>query len=148
MWWMNSLFPPQAIALAKVLDGSSKQDDFTEHLSGFYLLKYGTSQPALARQDSTVRNMKYYATFKDQRKRLSGKKKTGEQGESSVWCWCIIIEEWIMYLTWGFIIHRVVLHRLMNRNFLCLIYTIWLGFALVLVCMTLYNSLKGCLFFN
>lgn len=66
---------PQAIALAKVMDGSLKQDDYTEYLTGFYLLKYGTPKPALQRQDSTVRNMKYHATLKEQRSRLSGKKK-------------------------------------------------------------------------
>ncbi len=59
--------------MLSVLDGSIK-DDYTEHLTGFYLLKYGTPQPSLSRQDSTVRSMKYHATLKDQRKRLSGKR--------------------------------------------------------------------------
>ncbi|XP_064394546.1 uncharacterized protein LOC135341815 [Halichondria panicea] len=69
--WMLAI--RKAIALAKVLDGSSKANEFAESLQGFYLLKYGTSQPVLARQDSTVRKMKFQATLKDQRKRLSGR---------------------------------------------------------------------------
>ena len=63
------------------MDGSLKQDDYTEYLTGFYLLKYGTPQPALSRQDSTVRGMKYHATLKEQRKRLSGKSKRGSKCE-------------------------------------------------------------------
>lgn len=62
------------------MDGSLKQDDYTEYLTGFYLLKYGTPQPSLSRQDSTVRGMKYHATLKAQRKRLSGKEK-GSKGK-------------------------------------------------------------------
>ena len=78
--------PPhtQAIALAKVLEGSAAQDDFTESLAGFYLLKYGTPQPKLSRQDSTIRNMKFQATMARQRKRLSGKKNSIPEGLFSV----------------------------------------------------------------
>ena len=90
-----SLFPPntQAIALAKVIEGSAKQDDFADSVAGFYLLKYGTPQPVLSRQDSTIRGMKFQATIARQRKRLSGKKNSIQEGRvylaSHMICTCM-----------------------------------------------------------
>ena len=55
----------QAIALARLAeDGESGRKELEDALSGFFLLKYGTNQPLLRRQDSDIRQMKHHTTKK------------------------------------------------------------------------------------
>ena len=56
----------QAIALAKVAEDGEPQaherKELEQALSGFFLLKYGTDQPLLRRQDSDIQHMKHHTT--------------------------------------------------------------------------------------
>ncbi|CAI8014338.1 Switch-associated protein 70 [Geodia barretti] len=61
--WMLAI--RKAIALAKVAEGephAQERRELEQALSGFFLLKYGTDQPLLRRQDSDIQHMKHHTT--------------------------------------------------------------------------------------